>query len=76
MIIETSYSDANENLAGQAGHLCPRLLTQELETLDRPVDIPIGHMKPGMPETILREIDARTWRSLPRPLALGQMIEF
>ncbi len=40
-------------LAKRAGHLCPTLLAAELEKLQRPAEIYISHMKPGL-STLLR----------------------
>lgn len=76
LIIETAFGDDNLVLAERSGHLCPKLLAGELEKLKNPAEIFITHMKPGIRETIMREIEMREWASLPRQLRLDQVIEF
>ena len=75
VIVETSYGDEQQWIAEASGHLCPRLLAEELQKLERPAEIMLTHMKPGAQETIMREVAARTWRSQPRQLKRGQVIE-
>ena len=76
LIVETSYGDEQQWIAEASGHLCPKLLAEELEKLERPAEILLTHMKPSTHETIMREVGARSWRSQPRQLARGQIIEF
>jgi hypothetical protein len=53
LIIETAFDKSKLQLAKRAGHLCPTLLAAELEKLQRPAEIYISHMKPGL-STLLR----------------------
>ena len=76
LIIETAFCDANLSLAVLTGHLCPKLLADELEKLKTPAEVFITHMKPGTHETVMHEIAAREWASPPSQLKLGQVVEF
>lgn len=70
LIIETAFSNSELELAILSKHLCPSMLVNELDKLDRskheiPVEIYITHLKPGEGETIMQEIaDSH----LPHPL--------
>ena len=75
VIIETAFDDANLRLAERAGHLCPTLLGAELEKLQRPAEIYIDHMKPGLSDTIIREIGQAIRSRAPRELKRGQVLE-
>jgi ribonuclease BN (tRNA processing enzyme) len=59
VVIETSFQDIEENLARASGHLCPRLLADDLRKLNRTVPIYITHLMPGEEESILAEIHAQ-----------------
>jgi len=59
VVIETSFQDADEETARVSGHLCPRLLAEELRKLEHAVPVYITHLMPGEEETILAEIHAR-----------------
>ncbi len=76
LIVETSYADDQLWIAEASGHLCPKLLAEELEKLERPAEILLTHMKPGAHEAIMREVAAREWPHRPRQLGRGQIIEF
>ena len=75
LIIETAFGDADISLAEVSGHLCPKLLADELEKLKRPAEIFLTHMKPGSREPILHEIAAMALTPPPRPLMQGDVIE-
>jgi len=62
-------------LAERAGHLCPILLAAELEKLKRPAQILIDHMKPGLGDTIMREIAQEVRNQFPGELKRGQILE-
>jgi len=76
LIIETSFSDAERELAIQARHLCPSLLAEQLTLLKRPAEIFITHLKPGEGDKIMREIemDAKPWK--PQMLQHQQVFDF
>ena len=75
LIIETAFDDAKLQLAERAGHLCPTLLASELEKLQRPAEVYIDHMKPGLRETIMHEIAREVGTQRPRELKRGQILE-
>ena len=75
LIIETAFDNAKLRLAERAGHLCPILLAAELEKLKRPAQILIDHMKPGLGDTIMREIAQEVRNQFPGELKRGQILE-
>lgn len=63
LIIETAFSNSEIELAKLSKHLCPSMLTAELEKLDvtqlsEQVELHITHLKPGEAEIIMSEIAA------------------
>ncbi len=56
LLIETAFQNARADLCAITGHLCPTLLGEELQRLERPVEIYVTHMKPSAKEQIRREI--------------------
>ena len=52
------------------------LLAQELAKLERPARVHIAHMKSGLADTILREIERLAFSHEPAHLARGQVLEF
>lgn len=75
LIIETAFDDGKLQLAERTGHLCPTLLAAELEKLERPAEIYIDHMKPGLGDTIMQEIGRAVGNRSPRELKRGQVLE-
>jgi ribonuclease BN (tRNA processing enzyme) len=75
LIIETAFDDSNLELAQRAGHLCPTLLAAELEKLRHPAGIYVSHMKPGLSETIMREITRLLGDHAPQELKRDQVFE-
>lgn len=76
VIIETSYDDSRIELTERAGHLSPTLLAAELAKLERPARVHIAHMKTGLADTILREVERLALPHQPAHLARGQVLEF
>ena len=76
MIVETSYDDSQLDLTAKAGHLSPTLLAAELAKLEAPAQVHIAHMKTGLAETILREVERLALPHRPAHLARGQVLEF
>lgn len=76
LIIETSFPDAERELAVQARHLCPSLLAEQLAELKLAVEVFISHLKPGEGSRIMQEIAASASRWNPRKLQHGQVFEF
>ncbi len=75
LIIETAFDDTKLQLAERAKHLCPTLLAAELEKLQRPAEVYVSHMKPGLRETIMHEIGREVRTRRPRELKRGQVLE-
>lgn len=57
LIIESSFSNKDREIAVQSKHLCPSLLQEEMSKLKRPVELYITHLKQGEDALIMREID-------------------
>lgn len=68
LIIETSFGDAEIELAKLSMHLCPSLLRAELDKLRRSPEIYITHLKPGEGEAIMHQIEQEAARHHPRAL--------
>lgn len=76
LIIETSFSNSEKDLAMVSKHLCPSLLAEELGKLERRAEIYITHLKPGEIELTMQEVMecAGNWK--PRMLQGSQVFEF
>jgi ribonuclease BN (tRNA processing enzyme) len=75
LIIETAFSNSEAPRAALSKHLCPDTLAAELESLARPTDIYITHLKPGQSELIMREIEQRIGTLKPRMLRKDQVFD-
>jgi cAMP phosphodiesterase len=76
LIIETSFPDAERELAIQARHLCPSLLAEQLAKLKRSAEVFITHLKPGEGERIMKEIAVVASHWNPKMLQHQQVFEF
>lgn len=76
LIIETAFSNREQDLAVTAKHLFPIQLAEELGKLQRDAQILITHLKPSDSARIAREIDAWAGRFAPRLLEGGDVFEF
>lgn len=76
LIIETALSDREIDLARVSKHLCPLLLAQELEKLERSPEIYISHLKPRESELIMQQIAVRVKGRRPRMLQNNHVFEF
>jgi cAMP phosphodiesterase len=56
LVIEVSFPDEMETLAGKAGHYCPKTLTSDLKLLRHEPEIWLTGMKPGQEELILKQV--------------------
>lgn len=74
VIIETAFSNREQDLAITARHLYPIQLGDELAKLKRDAQILITHLKPSDRETIAREIEAWAGRFAPRLLERGDLL--
>lgn len=57
LIIETAFSNVEQELALVSKHLCPSMLISELSKLKLDAKIYITHLKPGEGELIMHEIE-------------------
>lgn len=76
LIIETAFSNKEQDLAVTAKHLYPIQLSDQLGLLQRQPQLWITHLKPSDRATIAREIDAWASRHNPVILERGQILEF
>ncbi|MFT4100160.1 MAG: 3',5'-cyclic-nucleotide phosphodiesterase [Burkholderiaceae bacterium] len=76
LIIETAFSNREQDLAVTAKHLFPIQLAAELGKLQRDAQILITHLKPSDRVRIAQEIAAWAGRFAPRLLEGGDVIEF
>lgn len=75
-IVETAFSDAQRALALSARHLCPSLLAAFLDDLQVTPEVWISHLKPGIEEQIMAEVQGYKGRLQPKALQNGQVLEF
>ena len=76
LIIETSFSDKDRQLAELSQHLCPSTLAEELAKLERPADIYITHLKPSEIELTMQEIEELSGSLQPHLLQNNHVFEF
>ena len=83
LIIETSFNDAEEELAKISGHFAPRLLVEDLSKLQhKQTQLWISHLKPDGGDSIYREIITRLnttssqTASTPQKLTRGTQLRF
>jgi ribonuclease BN (tRNA processing enzyme) len=75
LIIETAFSNSEQDLAVLSKHLCPSMLALELVKLKRQVEIFITHLKPGELELTMLEIEECVHGQHPKMLLNNQELE-
>ncbi len=75
VIVETSFLDADEELARVSRHLCPSMLAGELRKLKAGPQVHITHLQPGYEDGIMAEIARHVPNGTPRRLMHGEVIE-
>lgn len=75
LIIETAFSNKEQDLAITAKHLYPIQLGEQLQNLRREPEVLVTHLKPSDRDLIAREIEAWAGRFQPRLLERGQILE-
>ncbi len=75
VIVETSFLDADEELARVSCHLCPSMLAGELRKLKPGPQVHITHLQPGYEDGIMTEIARHLPHGTPRRLVHGEIIE-
>jgi ribonuclease BN (tRNA processing enzyme) len=76
LIIETAFSNSEQQLATLSKHLCPSMLVEELEKLHNSPEIFITHLKPNCSDITMQEIQASSSKHKPRMLQNNQVFEF
>ncbi len=71
-----AFDNTKHRLAKRVGYFCQILLAVDLEKLKRSTQFIIYHMKPGLCDTILREISQEDRSQFPGELKRGQVLEF
>jgi len=76
LIIETAFCEKKKDIAIRSKHLCPSLLSEELNKLKTNVKIYITHLREGEADLTMREIRACTENLNPRRLMKNHVFEF
>lgn len=74
LVIETAFSDAEQQLARVSRHLCPSTLAGELAQLEHSTRIHITHIKPGEQAAVMAQIEALALPHPIRALESGQIL--
>lgn len=75
LIIETTFTNEQAELARIAKHLCPSMLVTELQKLTQQPEIHLTHLMPGAEQAILAEIAELIPDNTPKPLVRDQVFE-
>jgi 3',5'-cyclic-nucleotide phosphodiesterase len=76
LIVETAFPEEMRTMAIAARHLCPGMLETMLSELTVSPEVFISHLKPGMGDRIMEQIDALNMPLQPKRLMRGQVFEF
>jgi 3',5'-cyclic-nucleotide phosphodiesterase len=76
LIVETAFPEEMRAMAMAARHLCPGMLEAVLSELTVSPETYVSHLKPGMDDRIMKQIDALNMRLRPTRLMRGQVFEF
>ena len=76
LIVETAFTNRDQDLAVSAKHLFPIQLNDELQLLHRQPQLWITHLKPSDREMIGKEVMNWAGRFNPRMLKNGQILDF
>lgn len=76
LIIETAFSDEQHGLAMAARHLCPGMLLTVLGELTVQPQVYVSHLKPGLGQRIMSQIEAGAPAQPVSALSPGQVLEF
>ena len=74
LVIETAFSDEQQQLARISHHLCPAELGLELAQLDGSVDVHITHIKPGDMHAVMSQIGRLGSAHRIHALSAGQVM--
>ncbi|MCV2218323.1 3',5'-cyclic-nucleotide phosphodiesterase [Thauera sp. Sel9] len=76
LIIETAFADEQQGLALASRHLCPSMLFEVLAELTGQPEVHVTHLKPGVDDRIMAQIEAGDAALKPRRLLQGQVLNF
>ncbi|MDR0563855.1 MAG: 3',5'-cyclic-nucleotide phosphodiesterase [Azoarcus sp.] len=76
LIIETAFPEEMRAMAMAARHLCPSMLEAVLNEMAHSPEVYVSHLKPGMGDRIMKQVDAINAPLKPTRLLRGQIIEF
>ncbi|MGC2048596.1 MAG: 3',5'-cyclic-nucleotide phosphodiesterase [Gallionella sp.] len=76
LIIESAFSNSEKEMAVLSKHLCPSLLSAELNKFKRDAEVFITHLKPGEMELTMQEIEDSVRGIRPQMLLNNQEFEF
>lgn len=76
LVIETAFSDEEQQLARISQHLCPSALGRELAHLSGSVEVHITHIKPGEHTAVMAEVAALATAHRISALQAGQVMQF
>ena len=76
LIIETAFSEQQQDIAIASKHLHPGLLAKELGKLKRPAEIYVTHLKPGDDDVIMSQVNQLAGQFVPRFLYNQQVFDF
>ena len=74
LVIETAFSDEEQDVAKISQHLCPAQLRKELSQLTRPTPVFITHIKPGETERVMTQVQSMGLPHPVRALFTGQQM--
>jgi len=75
LVIETAFSNEEDQVAKASKHLCPYMLAEELKQMRGSIDVHITHIKPGEEAAVMRQIGALLSPHRIHALGAGQVIE-
>lgn len=75
LVIETAFSDDEQDMAALSQHLCPSQLAHELAQLKQPTQVFITHIKPGETDRVMAQLHSLGLGHRTRPLQTGVVME-
>lgn len=73
IIIETTFTDEQSEIARVSGHLCPAMLKDELDKLDPGPEVFLTHLMPGSEQQILDQVAQHVPVNTPKPVMPDQI---
>lgn len=76
VVVDCSFPDAEESLAGLSKHFCPRALVNDIANMPYATRFLITHLKPGQEDRIINELRIHDDKRLFEPLRNGDVFDF